>query len=353
MLTLAGNHDITLDSNFYADYGSYFHNQIPQDPQACMNAVKDCKSITFLNHESVEIRLTKEGGPRTTFKAFGSPYSPAKGRWAFGYTPEQASSLWDKIPLDTQVVVTHTPPKYHCDESKDSGAAGCETLRQTLWRVRPCLAICGHVHQGRGAERVLWDLGYSNIKYKESDVQYWIDPGLENKKQCLVDLTGKGAAPINNTASFTMATPLAELSSSARGSDIMPNLRWKGSPHAPSLYVSKNNASTVTSTKGDSGLTLQPSTPRKADVSGDTQSTLTSDPHDVSSAIRGQGGIPPSGRCDVAALSGRMARRETCVINAAMMAASWPHSTKRYNKPIVVDIDLPTWEELDGTLSMV
>jgi hypothetical protein len=310
-----------------------------------MKAVKACKSITFLNHESAELCLTQKGGPRTTFKAFGSPYSPVKGCWAFGYHPEQASNLWDKIPLDTHVVITHTPPKYHCDESKDSGAAGCEILRQTLWRVRPCLAICGHVHEGRGAERVLWDLESSNIKHKENEVQYWIDPGLDNKKQCLIDLTGKGGEPIDNTGSSTMGTPMAELSSSPSGSDTRPNLRWKRSPHAPFSAVSKYDASTVTSTKGDSPLTLKPSTPENADAPADTQSTLTSDPHDVSSAVRGQGGIPPSGRCDVEALSGRMARRETCVINAAMMASSWPHSTKRYNKPIVVDIDLPTWEE--------
>ncbi len=116
------------------------------------------------------------------FKVFGSPYSPARGCWAFGYPPNKASDLWDRIPLDTDVVVTHTPPKYHCDESRDRDAAGCEILRQTLWRVRPSLAICGHVHEGRGAERVLWDFGSSDIKYNESDVQYWIDPGLDNKK---------------------------------------------------------------------------------------------------------------------------------------------------------------------------
>ena len=132
---LPGNHDITLDPNFYAEYGLYFHNQIPQDPKACMKAIKDCRSITYLNHESAHIRLTKEGGPRTMFKVFGSPYSPAKDRWAFGYPPEQACNLWDEIPLDTNVVVTHTPPKYHCDETKDRGAAGCEILRQTLWYV--------------------------------------------------------------------------------------------------------------------------------------------------------------------------------------------------------------------------
>ena len=62
------------------------------------------------------------------------------------------------------------------------------------------------------------------------------------------------------------------------------------------------------------------------------------------SAVRGQGGTPPSGRCDMEALDGRMGRKETCVVNAAIMASSWPYKSKegrKYNKPVVVDIDLP------------
>ena len=287
-----------------------------------MKAITDCKSITFLCHESVEIRLAKKEGPRTTFKVFGSPYSPARGCWAFSYLPEQASELWDKIPLDTDVVVTHTPSKYHCDESKDRGAAGCETLRQALWRVRPYLAICGHVHEGRGAERVLWDLESSNIKYKESDTRYWVDPALDNKKQCLIDLTSKGGIGMEDTGSSSMTGPLINLDEQTRRSTTKSDLQWKRS-------------------------SIERSTSRHADLSTDVQSALTSVSDHIPSAVRGQGGIPPSGRCDMEALSGRMARKETCVINAAMMASSWPHNknnSKKYNKPIVVDIDLPIWE---------
>jgi hypothetical protein len=40
----------------------------------------------------------------------------------------------------------------------------------------------------------------------------------------------------------------------------------------------------------------------------------------------------------------RAGRRETCVVNCAIMANGWPHlGGKRFNKPIVVDIDLPVW----------
>ena len=43
------------------------------------------------------------------------------------------------------------------------------------------------------------------------------------------------------------------------------------------------------------------------------------------------------------ALEGRMSRKETCFINAAIMASSWPHTAgpRMFNKPIVVDVYLP------------
>lgn len=44
------------------------------------------------------------------------------------------------------------------------------------------------------------------------------------------------------------------------------------------------------------------------------------------------------------AFQGRLRRKETCVVNAAIMASSWSQHTwrgKSYNKPIAVDIDLP------------
>ena len=157
-MTHAGNHDITLDADFYRQHGLYFHNQHPQDPQECLQLLTRSSTIKYLNHQSADIRLTKEGGPQTTFKIFGSPYSPARGLWAFGFPLEEASQLWDQIPLDTDIIVTHTPPKFHCDESGGRGSAGCEVLRQTLWRVRPRLAVCGHIHEGRGVERITWDL---------------------------------------------------------------------------------------------------------------------------------------------------------------------------------------------------
>ncbi|KAG0646940.1 putative rhamnogalacturonate lyase C [Hyphodiscus hymeniophilus] len=321
----AGNHDITLDTDFYAQFGLYFHNQEPQDSKKCQELLERSHSILWLKHESGTIKLASPTGPRTSFKLFGSPFSPAKGMWAFGYDPDEASQIWNKIPLDTDIVVTHTPAKYHCDETKERRAAGCTALRETLWRVRPRLAICGHIHEGRDVERVRWDLGAPNIKYKEWSSEPWVDPGGENKKLSLVDLTRKHGAAIENDGSIgdTINEPVAG-QSKATLPTIVPTI--------PQQIIEGSMAGSKRTAK--------------VGLSRIVNSVLAIPPEAMPPATRGQGGMPPSLRCDLEALSGRLGRKETCFINAAIMASSWPHGGggKKFNKPIVVDVDLPVWD---------
>ena len=65
---------------------------------------------------------------------------------------------------------------------------------------------------------------------------------------------------------------------------------------------------------------------------------------------RGLSGNPASARSDQAALAGRLGRRETCFVNCAIQSASYPHrggGPRVLNKPIVVDLDLPVWDDSD------
>jgi len=290
--------------------------------------------MIYLDHESAAVRLTSPNGPQTAFKVFGSPYSPARGLWGFGYPPGQASGLWDQIPLDTDVLVTHTPPKYHCDESRTRGAIGCETLREALWRVRPRLAVCGHVHEGRGVETVQWDLSSPNVKYKEQTTRYWTDPGTGNK-QSLVDLTRRAGKALANDGSIE--DDYGACSHEMRPSLTLPNSEPSSqSQQIPLAHSALSDVSPLSSTPTSTTSVLQQVHGRN-DVSNESL---------WAASTRGQGGLPPSGRCDVRSLSGRLGRKETCIINAAIVASSWPHKGsggKRFNKPIVVDIELPVW----------
>ena len=281
-----GNHDITLDREFYAAHGQSFHNQYPQDSNACLDLIKSYQGITFLNHESTTICLTSEGRPQTTFRVFGSPYSLQKGSWAFQYPEHRGGGLWSQLPQDTDIVITHTPPKSHCDQA-EKGASGCEALRQALWRIKPSLAVCGHVHEGRGVERVLWDLSSSPSDCGELESVKWQDPGQGNKKQSMIDLSAKSSCPLRN------------------------------SRHKSNLQPARAGVD-------PSGVECAASLPDR----GGSNPTISFDDemHDASERI-----------CRT---------EESCIVNAAIMASSWPYKKGlRYNKPIVVNLDLPVTDQ--------
>ena len=295
--TVTGNHDITLDQGFYSEHGKKFHNQDPQMSEACEELIRSYINITYLRHEYRELDIEVESAHFVRLRVFGSPYSPKKGLWAFGYAPEEGmsnegmkhSTLWDYIPLTTDILISHTPPKGHCDES-GGAALGCESLRRALWRIRPCLAVCGHVHEGRGVDRVLWDLSSLDSGYGEHATSHWDDPGLGNNKQSLINLSCKGKnEPLRNTGPLKL--DIGCLTTVNRHADLL---------------------------------------------------------HYHDSTGQGSHRETPSAHSDVERLDDRMGRQETCIVNAAIMATSWPYRSsqkgaRKYNKPIVIDLDLPIW----------
>ncbi|KAF3064219.1 putative rhamnogalacturonate lyase C [Daldinia childiae] len=304
-LVIAGNHDITLDTNFFEQYGNYFHNNNPQNLTDCHNLLTKSNSLIYLEHSSHTVKLTSPSGPRTTFNAFGSPYIPDCGMWAFQYSrrdPAIAENIWSDIPLDTDILITHGPARTHRDESRRE-ALGCESLRQALWRVRPRIALCGHIHQARGVERVRWDLSNKFVRYKELESNYqWEDPGVGNEKNCLVDLTGKGGMPLDNDGSKVSLSSI------------------------PTAYTADESAKQNTT-----------------GIAANMEAVLTEGAK-PGIGTRGLSGNPASARSDGPALAGRLGRKETCIVNCALQQASYPHSGPRMlHKPIVIDIDLPVW----------
>ncbi|KAJ9370558.1 hypothetical protein DTO282E5_4726 [Paecilomyces variotii] len=289
-IIVAGNHDITLDPEFYMQHGPKFHKQNLEDPEKCIELItKTTTPIVFLRHASTTIRLTKPEGPRTTFTVFGSPYSRFKGDWAFGYEPEDAYKLWQQIPIATDIVVTHVPPNLPNSPHKERVAVGCEGLYKALKKLKPMLVVCGHAHEGRGYHRIRWESSPSDNGFNKEEVMTGGLPPMGSKKQSLVDLTGKKQRRLDNFSIQSYADP---------------------------------------------GL----------------EQTYTPQPGHDCSGIRNASSTLQIGRSDkdpvpLVESEERPKRRETCVVNAAIVATSWPHKEgKRFHAPIIVDLDLPVWD---------
>ena len=102
-------------------------------------------------------------------KIYGSGHTPEFCNWAFNcwrtmdevkyngrYGPkyDYIGTHWRKIPKDTDVLITHGPPKWILDDCGEN--VGCEELRKKVMEINPKFHIFGHIHESRGTLHKDW-----------------------------------------------------------------------------------------------------------------------------------------------------------------------------------------------------
>lgn len=132
----------------------------------------DWGDIHYLQHSSVILSFPTTTSTAATAAAgaadnntrsltlYGAPQIPALVPFgpehAFVYAPHH--NAWaGTVPPETDILITHSPPFAHRDLSPVF-SMGCPQLLAESWRIRPALHVCGHLHEGYGAEPVFWDV---------------------------------------------------------------------------------------------------------------------------------------------------------------------------------------------------
>ncbi|MCB0331251.1 MAG: metallophosphatase domain-containing protein [Bdellovibrionales bacterium] len=120
-IVIAGNHDDELQADF-------------------AKAARILSNCHYLQDSDVVI----EG-----IKFYGMPWH--NDGWAFSL--ESAADIQQKlqaIPLDTDVLLTHAPPKGVLDRTGKGSNAGLDGLLDRVLLIDPTLHIFGHIHEGYG-----------------------------------------------------------------------------------------------------------------------------------------------------------------------------------------------------------
>ena len=91
-------------------------------------------------------------------KFYGTPWQPAFNDWAFGLPTEDAlSEKWAMIPADTEVLITHCPPREILDwvpargRGSEPQPQGSSALRWWVDTNKPAVHLFGHIHEAYGA----------------------------------------------------------------------------------------------------------------------------------------------------------------------------------------------------------
>jgi calcineurin-like phosphoesterase family protein len=82
---------------------------------------------------------------------WGSPWQPWFLDWAINLQRGPAlRAKWDLIPPNTDILITHGPPRGILDRTFSGEAVGCDDLREAVERIGPRLHVFGHIHEGYG-----------------------------------------------------------------------------------------------------------------------------------------------------------------------------------------------------------
>jgi len=134
LILIAGNHERLIEA----------------DPVWFYQALSHFPSITYLQDSEVTI---------DDIKFYGSPYSNEFCNWAFMEEEIELSKVWDKIPDDTNVLITHGPA-YGCHDlvARAYGGdphVGSQSLHHRKLSLQDSLRVhvSGHIHEAYGITR--------------------------------------------------------------------------------------------------------------------------------------------------------------------------------------------------------
>ena len=93
-------------------------------------------------------------------KFYGVPQTPSffPENWVFNVDRGSLleMNIWNEVPDDTDVVISHGPPRGYGDSCPDYVLphrmvnVGCDYQLERLKQIRPKLNVCGHIHDAYG-----------------------------------------------------------------------------------------------------------------------------------------------------------------------------------------------------------
>jgi len=126
-------------------------------------------------------------------KIYGSPWQPPFMNWAFNAPEEQLFKIWEKIPIDTDILITHGPAYGILDTvAGQYEHLGSVTLAERINIIKPKIHICGHIHSGRGIMEkngtVYINASTATESYDMINKPIVIDYDFNNKTYNIIDI---------------------------------------------------------------------------------------------------------------------------------------------------------------------
>ncbi|XP_062610153.1 metallophosphoesterase MPPED2-like isoform X2 [Saccostrea cucullata] len=147
-ILVAGNHDLTLDEEL-SDSTLLSFGLRKSEIESYLKA-RGLKSVSKMLTNA--IYLLDSSVSICGIKVYGAPWQPVFCNWGFNVNRgKELLEKWQKIPADTDILITHGPPVGHGDLTGGNNNVGCVELLNTVQkRVKPKYHVFGHIHESYG-----------------------------------------------------------------------------------------------------------------------------------------------------------------------------------------------------------
>ena len=149
---IAGNHDLIMEN------GNSYKNKKP-NPELKKMCVEICRRLNIHYLENSKVQL--QG-----LTIYGSPNSPKFGDWGFPMKDiEEERKIYSKIPKNTDILLTHCPPRAILDiGGRNWQHLGSIGLQEAALKKKPKYHCFGHIHESFGETR-FHDINFINASY--------------------------------------------------------------------------------------------------------------------------------------------------------------------------------------------
>lgn len=161
VIFIAGNHDSCMHNV------DFMYTQFPKD-----------KKVTYLFHESYV--YTSRSGKE--YSIFGTPYCKLFGNWAFMEMDETLDKLYQDIPENLDILLTHDQPFGYSDILLDnvvwntSEHIGNKPLVKAILVKQPRLQVNGHLHSCSHSLDMIGNTMHYNVSIKNEKYDPVYDP---------------------------------------------------------------------------------------------------------------------------------------------------------------------------------
>jgi Icc-related predicted phosphoesterase len=173
---IAGNHDMTFDrEQLLRDKLAHFEGKTDYDTECAEGKPDWLKELLGIHLRPNVSYLENSDLTINGIKIWGSPVTPSFG-YGWGFNKDRGydiNEVWNTIPMDTNIVITHGPIYGYCDRTDRGGLnVGCEQLYHRLNEVQPRLHFSGHIHEAYGYRNTDWGYAFNGCN---CDLSYLVN----------------------------------------------------------------------------------------------------------------------------------------------------------------------------------